>query len=145
MDIIAATETSEISQIRLLVSSAFEEEDLSDEIITLDAFLGDSNRQVKELLPEWEDFFNLPDGNENKLRLKSIVRKVTGIKLLRPTARSNVSSLAGELVFDIDLLKAKELINQYKEEIEYSIDFLKKTTTETASGNSLSFGILIDP
>ena len=128
MDIITTTETEEISQIRLLVSIAFETDDLPDEIITLDAFLGDANLATKELLPNWESY-----EGDNKRRLKSIVRKLTAIKLLSSSERVAQRTLP-DLSESKDLVKAKDLILQYRNEIINSVTFLKDV--DSSSGNS---------
>ena len=54
MAIIEATNTSRVDGMRRLVGIGFGINELSDEDITDDVFLGESNRYIQRLVPNWE-------------------------------------------------------------------------------------------
>ena len=54
MDIVETTNASRVEGMRRLVGIGFGANELSDEDITDDVFLGESNRYVKRLVPNWE-------------------------------------------------------------------------------------------
>ena len=111
---------SQVSQISLLVSIAGTA-GISSSVIVEDVFLEDANLEVKEMLPNWQDILN--NNDDNTKRLKSIVRKVTAIKLLSSAERRSVTGL-DDLGFSVDLVKAKDLIEQWKEEIIKSVNYI---------------------
>ena len=134
MDIIASTDTDQVSQISLLVSIAGSA-GLSNSIIVQDAFLEDANLEAKEMIPNWStiltDSINHPTDDikiDNTKRLKSIVRKITAVKLLSSAERKSTTNLGGDLGFTIDLIKAKDLIDQWKQEIVNSVNYLKNSS-----------------
>ena len=133
-DIIASSNDNQIDQTILMVSLAFESDDLSRETVRLDAFLGDANLKAKELLPNWQNYM---DGGDNQRRLESIVRKITACKLLASSERV-FQRTVDDLTENKDIVKAKELISQYRYEIIDSVAYLKDSDEES-SGNSSNY------
>ena len=133
----------QVRQISLLVSIAGSA-GLSDSVIVNDVFLEDANLEVKEMIPNWSDILIAND--DNTKRLKSIVRKVTAIKLLSSAERKSITGL-DDLGFTVDLIKAKDLIDQWKQEVVNSINYLRVSTTTTdtiGSGKTITNAIVVD-
>lgn len=128
-DIIMSTDVLDIDQIKLLVSTA-STGNLTNDIITLPVFLGDAHLHAKEMLPNWSTYTG-----DNLDRLKSIVRKITAVKLLSSTERKQTTSV-DVLSFSIDLVKAKELIEIYKQEIIDSVNYLNSSDPDGSGGVS---------
>lgn len=122
MDIIGTTETSEIELIKNTVTSICSDTRFTTDFISQQSFLGDANLEVKELLPNWLEIFN--EGGDNLLRLKSIVRKSTLIKLLRLSKRNSGTNI-NDINQTYDIVKVTEVISQYTEEIFSTVSFLK--------------------
>lgn len=134
----------QVRQISLLVSIAGSA-GLSDSVIVNDVFLEDANLEVKEMIPNWSDILIADD--DNTKRLKSIVRKVTAIKLLSSSERRSVTGL-DDLGFTVDLVKAKDLIEQWKQEVVNSINYLRASSTDPDSGSpgsGVTRAIVSDP
>lgn len=131
--IIEADESNQTSQIILLVSQAFEPDDLSEETVGLDVFLGDANLETKEMLPKWENYKD--KGGDNWERLKSIVRKKTAIKILSSSERV-YQRTTGDLTENKDIVKAKELIVQYRMEVTNAVSFLKNFDESSGTGTT---------
>ena len=124
MDIIASTETSELTQISSLVSVAFDTIDLPHNVISQDVFLGDANLYIKREIPGWE---NLTGDDETYLKI--LVKKKTAVNIL--TAYARVQSETADVTVSRVQLTPTEAIDQYEEDISEGIKILNPESLNT--------------